>query len=223
MKCRHFFSFVLVAFLSLFFGSFIITNNTYALDDIVLSKGPSTTSLRSYYNYWSSCDSDCASQYNYLIIEFLDSNGDSPAFFSRSGAQSIIICGIQFNLSRFSDQVFFLNKTCSATPDHTGFIMNGNYGGNIASSTLGYRFTLTDSLFSGITPSGDISITSNGTYDVSSYATATVDVPAEVIQGDYHDDLVSIQKSIIICGAILLVLYFFYCIYRLIIKNSGVH
>ena len=223
MKCRHFFSFVLVAFLSLFFGSFIITNNTFAVDDISITNGSSSTLLRSYWNYWPDCDNNCASQYNYLKIEFIDSNGDSVPYSSRSGGATLIICGTQFNLNRMSDQVYFLNKTCPATDGHSGFIMNGGFSGNIASSTFGYRLTLTDSLSNcSVPPSGDISITSNGTYDVSSYATATVDVPAEVIQGDYHDDLINIKNSIITCGAILLVLYFFYCIYRLIIKNSGV-
>lgn len=221
MKCCHFFSFALVLFLSFFFGFFITINNTFALDDLVLSYSPSSTSLRSYWNYWSACDYDCASQYNYLKIDFFDSNGDSPTLFSRSGRQTIIICGTEVILSRSSDHVFFLNKTCPATDGHSGFIMNGNYGGNIASSTLGYRLTLTDSI--GSSPSGDLSIIENGIYDVTNYATVTVDVPVEVIQGDYHDDLVNIQNSIITCGAILLVLYFFYCIYRLIIKNSGVH
>ena len=72
-------------------------------------------------------------------------------------------------------------------------------------------------------PSGNLDISSNGTYDVTNYAQATVNVPAEVIQGDYHDDLVAINNSILICAAVCLVIYFFYCIYRLIIKNSGVH
>ena len=69
--------------------------------------------------------------------------------------------------------------------------------------------------------SGSLSISENGTYDVTNYAEAVVDVPVQVIQGDYHDDLTSINQSILICGAVLLVLYFFYCIYRMIIKSTG--
>lgn len=65
-------------------------------------------------------------------------------------------------------------------------------------------------------PSGSINITENGTYDVTNYSEAIVDIPP--IYGDYHNDLISINNSILICGAILLVLYFFYCIYRMIIK-----
>lgn len=38
----------------------------------------------------------------------------------------------------------------------------------------------------------------------------------------YGDQLNNITMAIYTCGGILLVLYFFYCIYRIIIKNSGV-
>ena len=80
--------------------------------------------------------------------------------------------------------------------------------------------TLTDTSPFSI-PSGSINITENGEYDVSSYAQAIVDVPVEVIQGDYHDDLIAIKVGIYTCAAVLLVLYFFYCIYRVIIKSTG--
>lgn len=70
-------------------------------------------------------------------------------------------------------------------------------------------------------PSGTLNISENGTYDVSTYAQAVVDIPPETVYGDYHDDLLSIKHSIYVCGAIVLVLYFFYCIYRMIIKSTG--
>lgn len=65
-------------------------------------------------------------------------------------------------------------------------------------------------------PSGSLTLTENGTYDVTNYAEAVVDVPP--VYGDYHDDLVAIKDAIFIGAATLLVIYFFYCIYRLILK-----
>ena len=67
-------------------------------------------------------------------------------------------------------------------------------------------------------PSGSITLTQNGTFDVSSYSEAVVDVPA--VPGDYHDDLTSINNSILIVAAVALVLYFFYCIYRMIMRST---
>lgn len=100
----------------------------------------------------------------------------------------------------------FSNSSGSGNP--TSFFNNG---GSIS-------ITFYDSVPSGgITPSGSITLSSNGTYDVSYYAEAVVDVPP--IMGDYHDDLVDIKRSIYVGSATLLVIYFFYCIYRMIIKG----
>lgn len=47
--------------------------------------------------------------------------------------------------------------------------------------------------------------------------------PCPVIpENPYDNKLDNITMAIYTCGGILLVLYFFYCIYRIIIKNSGV-
>lgn len=80
-----------------------------------------------------------------------------------------------------------------------------------------FTYTLTNSL--GSLPSGSITLSENGTFDVSSYAEAVVDVPPSVVQGDYHDDLVNVNHAIYIGVASLFVIYFFYCIYRMIIKG----
>ena len=48
---------------------------------------------------------------------------------------------------------------------------------------------------------------------------SSVNVENEVIYGDYHDDLVSINNTIMIGCAIPLVIYFFYCIYRMLLKG----
>ena len=86
---------------------------------------------------------------------------------------------------------------------------NSSYFGFTFSNTLSgtFSYELLTSVSSGpsTTPSGSISIIENGTYDVSSYAEAVVDVPP--IPGDYHDDLISIRNGIFIFAGVLLVLY----------------
>lgn len=75
----------------------------------------------------------------------------------------------------------------------------------------------------GITPSGTYSITENGTYDITNYASVSVEVPSEECEDcpplTYHDDLSSINNSILIVGAVLLLIYFFFCIYRMFFKS----
>ena len=69
-----------------------------------------------------------------------------------------------------------------------------------------FDYTLTNTSSCPPSPSGSISITENGTFDVSSYSTAIVDVP--IPPGDYHDDLIKITNGIYVCAGTLLVLYF---------------
>ena len=68
-------------------------------------------------------------------------------------------------------------------------------------------------------PTSTLNITSNGTYNVASYGTAVVDVPDTIIYEDYHNDLVAINNSIMVCASVFLVIYFFYCIYRMFIRS----
>lgn len=108
---------------------------------------------------------------------------------------------------RFSDFMFY---------PRSGFL---SYSGSIS-----YSVVVSDSFGGGScpdSPSGSLSITSNGSYDVSQFAEVVVDVPPSVVSGDYHEDLISIKSGIYTCAAVLLVLYFFYCIYRLIIRTTG--
>lgn len=68
-------------------------------------------------------------------------------------------------------------------------------------------------------PSGSLSITENGTFDVTNYAEAVVDVPSSG-GSNYHQDLVDLKQAIYTGVAVLLVIYFFWMIYRIIIINT---
>lgn len=83
-----------------------------------------------------------------------------------------------------------------------------------------FDYTLTNTSSDCIVPSGTYDITENGTFDISSFSSVNVNVPSS--DGTYHEDLTRIVRSIYVCAGVLLVLYFFYTIYRLIIRNSGV-
>lgn len=85
-------------------------------------------------------------------------------------------------------------------------------------SSYSLTITLSDSpLFS--SSSGSLSITENGTFDVTNYAEAVVDVPSSD-GSNYHQDLVDLKQAIYTGVAVLLVIYFFWMIYRIIIINT---
>ena len=65
---------------------------------------------------------------------------------------------------------------------------------------------------------GTLSITDNGTFDVSSYQYASVDVPP--VPGDYDDEFNGLIVAIYTCGAVVIMLYFFYMIYGALIRSS---
>lgn len=221
MKCFRCFSFACFALLGVFFGSFIIDQNSVsAVSDLTVSY-IAGTELPAHTLFFPDTD---YSLYNYV-------------YFSFSNPSSSLALGSSFNIRGtcklpsssnsttlnisipYNDFYFSLHdiKSCY------GLSSNINTSVTLLSDLT---ITLTDKIPSFSSSSGSLSITENGTYDVSQYAEAVVDVPETDCPsgsaGNYHDDLVAINNSIMICAATCLVIYFFYCIYRMIIKNSGV-
>lgn len=72
-------------------------------------------------------------------------------------------------------------------------------------------------------PSGwSVTITLTDTFPGSSCSCPEVPECPAIPENPYDEKLDNITMAIYCCGGILLVLYFFYCIYRIIIKSSGV-
>lgn len=133
----------------------------------------------------------------------------SYTYFSRSfSLRSLsLLNGFNFYFSDSLRSLNTFNPRCNCLSFGSGFSLVGTISLSISDIPFGSSFN----------PSGSLSISENGTYDVSQYAEAIVNVPPEVVQGDYHDDLVSINNSILIVAAVGLVIYFFYAIYRMIL------
>lgn len=221
MKClsfirNHIGTFMLFCSLFVsFFVSSLFVSNSYA------DSNPTVTvqQINQYVDVFPDCLADCLNNYSYLKISYQGYPGySSISFFIRydGSAQRNFYFGFSsiYNLSSTSVVQF-------VSLPFDGHIHNFLQFGSNGYFDVPVTFELTNSLSSDA-PSGSITLTQNGTYDVTNYAEAIVDVPPEIVYGDYHNDLINITNGIYVCAGTILVIYFFYCIYRLIIKNSGV-
>ena len=220
LKIPHKYSVYSLLFLPLLlFISLFITSSSYAVSDLTYTVDSS--------NYSTSVDicnnaSDVVcTPYHYLLLT-LDESTISSYKDIRGVAFNFVIGlpGAQCSPS-FKFFGSYILEPIDSSVNKVRYASASNY-----ISGLSFRITLSENnpFSSGITPSGSLSITENGTYDLTNYAEAVVDVPTTgtvEIPGDYHNDLVNIRNAIIICSGVVLVLYFFYCIYRLLIKSTG--
>lgn len=221
--------------LSVFTSLFFFYQNSFAADDIKIT-------LTEFSNGGPICTSDCSS-YKYLFViphDFFVINPQNPGtwytylYFNISWSNGSVSRTFPIGVYGFPNSVTFFELS-SYSPDYN--ILNSLYYSSTWNSSIldnsiasGWSVDIilseNNPYVSGITPSGSLSITENGTYDVTEYAEVVVNIPSQSGGGDgcsvnYSEQFDGVIKAIYTCGAVLLVIYFFYCIYRLFIKTTG--
>lgn len=215
MKWRVYLSSVLVVFLSLCFGSFIINqrNEVHAVSDISVTY-TAGTSTSQWSDLFPTCSGDCLNQYSYLIVNGAPSNTSSNGWFIRLFIRYNGSNGWSRDISGDSEFAIYKLPFNGSANNYLSWGQSYTFDNDVT-------FTLTESYQScPPAPSGSITLTENGTFDVTNYAEAVVDVPPEVVQGDYHDDLVSLKQAIVIVPAVALVIYFLYAIYKMLLGGK---
>lgn len=152
-----------------------------------------TSSPSAWTDVFPNCTGLCLSDYSYLIIEHDYVVNNFSTFNLQVRMDGS--SGRSFTIPYYS---YIFSFPFDFVPSSYNYLQFGSDG--IPSSFLPVTFTLTNSLSSCPDPE-----------------------PCPVVPDTpYRDQLNNITMAIYTCGGILLVLYFFYCIYRIIIKNSGV-
>lgn len=203
--------------MSFFLCGFYV-NNVSALDDITVTY--SKSSLPSYL--FSDVSADVRSQYKYLKVDCILPDGSSCNFGAYNSSNSFAgtlfdvevyldssstVCG-SFAVFPSSSPSFFelcsynsFNSSVSAFPR---FVRK--YNRSLSSDTRDYSFTFTlmESL-----PAADCPVCEE------------CQVCPAIPENPYDDKFDKIITAIYVCAATILVVYFFYCIYRMIIKSAG--
>lgn len=204
--------------------SVLLSCSCYAIDDFVINYD-SSSPPPSFKYLCTAIPADATPSYpfcrdyNFLIIDTGDpgnSNTDvsfSPFFNNiRLRNNSLhFIFNIHDSLNISSPFSFSCTSSCQSAFTNV--------------SNFYFRFTFTNSLPGNECPEpdvpvGSLSIDQNGTYDVTDYSEAVVNVP-QVSDTPYDEKLDEIKMAILLVPAVLLLIYFFYCIYRMLIKGGS--
>lgn len=206
MKCKKLKILCGIFFLA-FCSLFGFSSSVYATseDDYVLEYTKSSSFI---YNGTTLVSSSVLSQYKYVITTI-----NNPHVFNSTSIVNFTIFNFTLNCSSNN----YLNLV---TPITIFSIPNNDSCRNPGLRTsAGWEFDKVlndDDIFT-------ITLTNNEPFSDSDcpICEECKECPA-IPDNPYDDKLDNIVNAIYICAATLLVIYFFYCIYRMIIKNSGV-
>lgn len=207
-----------IVFASLFLlQSPLFVQDSSAVSDIIVTIDSSNYSAQSVL-----CEASACSPYHYLVVSYngtVDYSNGLPSKNVRLNFGSYM--GQPSYFSTFPSTSIVELDTSSNSLYYAVIQSGGSNLSSFFSSGGSIIFTLSEDnpFASGIIPSGSLSITENGTFDVTNYAEAVVDVPSSG-GSNYHQDLVDLKQAIYTGVAVLLVIYFFWMIYRIIIINT---
>lgn len=189
---------IFIAFLVfLFLG--LNENNAFALGtpDLTITVPVGTT--------WSGVDTQ-NSYPEYLVIDFGDYNGNNNEQFAiepMNSRNNINRCYVYTQICMFQYK--------------SGFLNNDNYPRyyNGLSIPVELKFYNNNPFEGGTNVEGTLNITENGTFDVSEYSQAVVNVPQDVteiitdpISNDFHNVFMNIVVGIIPAFAVFVIVWF---------------
>ena len=160
----------LAILLSMFFGFFLGFNNgsASAVSDLTTVINANNYSSYSNQPVFASCnDSSCLSQYHYLTFTGTG-NYNRLSWFGLQGYRGVNDARVYVN------SISLIDGTTSLT--FPSLWLTGD---------VEYTFTLSESMPTGECPdppSGSLTIDENGTFDVTNYASISVDVPQNVTE-----------------------------------------
>lgn len=205
MKCLRFLCFLFGFFLVSFFTSLSISNNTFAIDYTFNIVNGTSTLLCSPNN--SSTPSAgtpfCDDVYSITFSTDSPFSGQIRPFFGTdsSSAQNCTFQGSQVMYLPF-------NFNSSITVGGLGHVCGASFGSSFSLAGNTSTWTVV------------VSTEPPGSEPDCPVCEECQECPA-IPENPYDDKFDKIIVAIYTCGAILLVIYFFYCIYRMIIKSTG--
>lgn len=210
----------LLLFSTIFLGLFARSSDVSAVSDYTVSYTNSSFSsnqlvpLCDYTSVPVSC-----SGYHYLFVSFSSSPGSSPnpssssflnVFRSSSSTNNNLNlgrCSLVNGLVYKTSCIFYLENSGNYSISSLSFYFEFS-----SLSGLIIDFKLSEAISS--PPSGSLSITENGTFNVSSYEYVDVAVPAPPVTTPYDGKLDAIIQALYTLGAVMLVIYFFFALFR---------